>query len=165
MRSPAAVTGTSPASLVVDNALLAILPASIGDIAMQPAADTATRMAADEALKASASAIAVGTVIAPADNSGNEDLAVATVVQLRPGVGTDPFYAKWRTDYDAAACASAGGVATGAQQTIGSHTTEVTTCAGGAKMLHTRLPGDILISVTAVGDRGYGDLVIAGLRR
>lgn len=158
------VGGAAGGSLVVDEGLLAILPASVAGVALQPTTDTATGMIADPGLAASASAIAVGMAIAPADYAGNEDLAVATVVQLRPGVGTDAFYAQWRADYDAAACAQAGEVASHDQQTIGSHPTEVTTCAGGATTYHTRLPGDLLVSVTAVGDRGFGDLIIAGLR-
>ena len=58
----------------------------------------------------------------------------------------------------------AGGVTGHRQQVIGAHTVEVTLCTGGARTLHVHLAGDILISITTVGDRGFGDLVLAGLR-
>ncbi len=161
--SPSPAADATPAPLVVDDGLLAILPATVAGVAMQPATYTATGMAADLSLQRSASAVAVGMVLAPGD-LGADDLAIASVIQLRPGIGTDAFYTQWRDEYDAGACEPAGGVASHAQQTIGSHPTEVTICAGGARTYHTRLPGDLLVSVTAVGDRGFGDLVIAGLR-
>ncbi len=120
-------------------------------------------MITDPALGLSASGLAVGIVVAPG-TSGSDDLATSTVVQLRPGVASDAFYEAWRRDYDEAACAPAGGVASHAQQRIGAHDVEVTVCGGGARLYHTRLPGDRLVSITAVGDRRFGDLVMAGLR-
>ncbi len=159
--------GTSPgvaAPLVVDGRLLRILPASIAGIAMQPAPDSAAGMVGDAALAQAASAVAVGIVVAPGGSSG-DDLAVSSVIQLRPGVYSDDFYRGWRDSYDRAACAPAGGVASHAQQLIGPHTVEVTVCSQGARTYHTTLPGDRLVSITAVGDRKFGDLVMAGLRQ
>jgi hypothetical protein len=156
-----------PQPLIVDPGLLAILPASVDGVAILPAPETAAGMIADPGLAASASAIAVGMAIAPVapDASGSEDLAVATVVQLRPGVFTDPFFSRWRLDYDEAACAPAGGVASHAQDVIGPHTVEVTVCRGGARTYHVHLAGDLLVSVTATGDRRFGERIAAGLRR
>jgi len=150
--------------LVLDNALLAILPKSVDGVAMQPADQTAATMIASPDLARSASALAVGYVIAPG-NSRSDDLAVSSVIQLRPGIFTDAFYADWRTSYDAAACDQAGGVSSHIQQYNGQHQVEVTVCAQGARTLHTHLAGDILVSITAVGDRKFGDLVMNGLRR
>jgi hypothetical protein len=80
-------------ALVVDPGLLAILPASVDGVALVPAASTAAAMIADTTLQTTAAAVAVGSVAAPGD-SGGDDLAVATVVRLRPGIYSDPFYAR-----------------------------------------------------------------------
>ena len=98
---------------------------------MQPSSDTAAGMIDDAGLADSASAVAVG-VVAGAGSSGSDDFAVSTVVQLRPGVFTDAFYRDWRAAYDTAACEPSGGVESNSQQTIGSHTVEVTICSEGA---------------------------------
>ena len=153
----------SPTPLVVDVRLLQILPASVAGVAIQPSSESATSMATDPSLAQSASAIAVGVVVAAGSASG-DDLAISTVTRLRPGVYSDSFYDQWRTAYDAAACEPAGGVSSHVQRLIGPHTVEVTICAQGARTYHTHLGGDVLVSITAVGDRRFGDLVMAGLR-
>jgi hypothetical protein len=173
--SPAGTPGTSstpafasdlPAiqPTVIDPGLLAVLPANVDGVPIQAAPETAAGMVADPALTRSASAVAVGLVVAPGD-SGSEDLAVATVLQLRPGVFSDAFFSQWRLDYDGAACAPAGGVASHAQEVIGSNTVQVTLCRQGARTYHVHLAGDVLVSVTAAGDRRFGERIVAGLRR
>jgi len=159
----AAVDPGQPAPLVVDPRLLRILPAAVAGVALKPSPDSAAGMIKDSSLAASASAIAVGVALAPG-NSRSDDLAVATVIKLRPGVYSDTFYSDWRKAYDAAACDPAGGVASHVQQLIGRHTVEVTVCTQGARTYHAHLAGDVLVSITAVGDRKFGDLVMAGLR-
>jgi len=151
-------------ALIVDARLLGILPASVAGIAMAPAPDAAAGMIGDAGLAQAASGVAVGMVVAPGGSRG-DDLAVSTVIQLRPGIFSDAFYRDWRESYDTAACAPAGGVASHVQQLIGPHTVDVTVCSQGARTYHTHLPGDRLVSVTAVGDRTFGDLVMAGLRQ
>ena len=159
----AAAAGGALSPLVVDARLLGILPASVAGIALKPSPDAAANMIGDASLATSASAIAVGAVVA-AGNSRSDDLAISTVIRLRPGVYSDTFYAQWRSAYDAAACEPAGGVSSHVQQLIGPHVVEVAVCAGGARTYHTHLAGDVLVSITAVGDRKFGDLVMAGLR-
>ncbi len=159
---PTAPTSASIAPLVVDPALLVLLPAQVDGIALKPSAEAAGQMTADASLAASASAIAVG-IVATGSATG-DDFASASVVRLRPGIYSEAFFDDWRKSYDAAACAPAGGVASHRQQVIGAHTVQVTLCTGGARTLHVHLAGDILISITAVGDRRFGDLVLAGLR-
>ena len=127
------------------------------------APDTAASMIKDPSLAESASAIAVGVALVPG-GSGGDDLAVSTVIRLRPGVYSDDFFDGWRDAYDEAACAPAGGVSSHVQQVIGAHRVEVTLCRGGARTYHTHLAGDVLVSITAAGDRKFGDLVMAGLR-
>ena len=157
-------TAATDAPLVVDAGLLQVLPATVAGIAMPPSPDTAAGMIDDPGLAANASAVAVGVVAGPGASQG-DDFAISTVVQLRPGVFSDAFYRDWRASYDTAACEPAGGVASQVERQIGTHTVEVTDCAEGARTYHTHLPGDRLVSITAVGDRKFGDLVMAGLRQ
>jgi hypothetical protein len=116
-------------------------------------------MIADPSLQASAAAIAVGAAIDPA----SLDLAVATVMRLRPGVYSDHFFQEWRTAYDTAACEQAGGVASHSRQVLGAHDVDVSVCVEGARTYHVHLGDDLIVSVTAAGDRKLGDLVMAGL--
>ena len=158
---PPATSGRS-APIVVDPTLLAILPAQVDGVALAPVSSAATEMITDAGLASSASGVAVA--VAATGTATTDDFASVTVVRLRPGIFTEPFFADWRRSYDEAGCTPAGGVAGHARQVIGARTVEVTTCAGGARILHVHLPGDVLVSIIAVGDRRLGDLVIAGLR-
>ena len=167
--TPSPATSSSPATsappsapIVVDPTLLALLPAQVDGVALKPAPEAAVEMTADAYLGISASAIAVG-IVATGSATG-DDFASVSVVRLRPGVYSEAFFEAWRQSYDAAACALADGVASHRRQVIGAHTVEVTLCTGGARTLHVHLAGDLLISITTVGDRGFGDLVLAGLR-
>jgi hypothetical protein len=160
----APVGEASPGPLVVDPGLLAVLPTRLAGFALMPVPATAAGLITDTTLQATAAAVAVASVVAPGGSRG-DDLAIATVVRLRPGVYSDAFYGRWRADYDAAACQPAGGVSGHRQQSIGQHAVEITDCVQGAKTDHTYLGDDLLVSITTVGARGFGDLVIAGLRR
>lgn len=153
---------SSSAGVVVDASLLAHLPPSVGGVPLTEDAATAAQIAADPGLGQAATAIAMSLVISASDSS--EDLAIASVIRLRPGVFSGPFYAQWRTAYDEAACAQAGGVAGSSEQIIGAYHAFVGSCTGGARTYHVQLPGDILVSVTAAGTRDFGALVVAGLR-
>jgi hypothetical protein len=153
---------SSSAGVVVDASLLAHLPPSVGGVPLTEDAATAAQIAADPGLGQAATAIAMSLVISASDTS--EDLAIASVIKLRPGVFSGPFYAQWRTAYDEAACAQAGGVAGSSEQIIGAYHAFVGACTGGARTYHVQLPGDILVSITAAGARDFGALVVAGLR-
>jgi hypothetical protein len=158
---PVIPIGSGP--LVIDPRLLHTLPDEVAGVPLASADATALGLISDPALARSALGIAVGIFAAPG-NSVDEDLAIATVVGLRPGVNDDTFYKGWRADYDLSACEAAGGVASHAQQVIGGRPVEVTTCREGVELYHTRLDGDRLVSITAAGDRKLGGLIMAGLR-
>jgi hypothetical protein len=161
--SPSSTAGaSSSAGVVVDASLLAHLPASVGGVPMTEDAATAAQVAADPGLGQAATAIAMSLAISASDTS--EDLAIASVIKLRPGVFSGPFYAEWRTAYDDAACGQAGGVAGSSEQLIGAYHAFIGSCTGGARTYHVQLPDDILVSVTAAGTRDFGALVVAGLR-
>lgn len=161
---PATPPAASPAgpSVLVDPTLLAILPALVDGVDLRPAPAAALEMSSDRSLAASASAIAVG--LAATGSAVGDDFASVSVVRLRPGIYSASFFGQWRQSYDAAACAQAGGVSSHLQQVLGARTVEVTLCTGGARTLHAHLAGDILVSITAVGDRKLGDLVMTALR-
>ena len=150
-------------AIVVDADLLKILPEQVDGVPIEPSLETAANLVRDRELGSNASALMVGMAIAPGA-SGRDDLAVATVVQLRPGVFGDAFFTGWRAAYDVAACAQAGGVASHDRRTIGAHPVDATLCTGGAQTYHVHLDGDVLVSITAAGDRRFGELVLAGLR-
>jgi hypothetical protein len=159
---PPPTTSGAIAPLIVDPTLLAVLPQQVAGVALVPEPDAAGEMVADPSLRASASAIAVGVL--GKGGAAGDDVASVSVVQLRPGIYSSAFFEGWRGSYDAAACARAGGVAGHGEEVLGTHTVETTSCAGGARTLHVHLARDVLVSITAVGDPGFGDLVMAGLR-
>jgi hypothetical protein len=155
-------SGGTSSTVAVDATLLEHLPATVGGATLTADPATAATIATDPTLATAASAIAVALAVSPGGSS--DDLAISSVVQLRPGIYTDPFFTDWRSSYDQAACAQAGGaVGTGDQQIAGRHVF-VGSCGSGAFTYHVHLPGDILVSVTSVGPGDLGALVMAGLR-
>jgi hypothetical protein len=161
--SPSPAPSATSDALVVEPDLLKILPEQVDGVPIEPSLETAANLVLDRELGRNASALMVGMAIAPGA-SGRDDLAVATVVKLRPGVFDDAFFTGWRAAYDEAACAQAGGVGGHDRRTIGAHLVDVTSCSGGAQTYHVHLDGDVIVSITAAGDRRFGELVLAGLR-
>jgi hypothetical protein len=163
-----AVGPTPPASsaqgtglLAIDESLLRYLPAAIGPISIAYSAEATQAVLRDAVLAQNATALAYGIAVDPATN----DLVVAAVVRLRPGVFNDAFYRSWRTTYDRAACAQAGGVAGIAETTIAGRTVFIGSCNGGAHTYHAylELPG-IMISATSVGAKRFGEQLVSNLR-
>lgn len=150
--------------VAVDLALLDHVPTAVDGVAVEPDPATSAEVAADPSLSDSASALAIALAIA-AGSSVADDLAIVSVVRLRPGVFDDGFFRSWRDSYDAAACAAAGGVSGHAETEIAGRTTYIGTCGGGAHTYHVMLETDdaVLVSVTAVGERRLGEQVVAGL--
>jgi hypothetical protein len=146
--------------VVVDLSLLDHLPATVDGLSVEPDAETSASIAASPGLAADASAIAIARVVAPA----SDDLAIASIVRLRSAPFDDAAYAAWRTTYDQAACEPAGGVAATSEQQVGGRQVFVAACNGGAQTFHVALDDDVLISITAIGERHLGDLLVAGLR-
>lgn len=168
--SPAATTVSPSASgagagILVDESLLDVLPSQVAGIALVSDPATAASIAADPKLAIAASAMAVGLAVGPgSSDQGAEDLAIASVVQLRPDVFDDDFFRSWRDSYDAAACEAAGGVQGNAQAEIAGHETYIGTCVQGAFTYHTYVEDrNVLISITSVGAERLGEQVVAGL--
>ena len=162
---PAAAAASPGGSggIAIDASLLGVLPGEVDGVPLEPDAATAADVTGDPALARSASALGVAIAIAPGA-SATADLAVVWVVQLRPGVFNDGFFRNWRDTYDEAACAAAGGVDGHAEAVIAGRDTRIGTCAGGVRTYHIHLARrDLLVSITAAGERRFGELVAAGL--
>ena len=147
----------------MDPALLGHLPASVLGFALAPDPATAATVAADPTLAANAEAIAMAIVVAPGGSNG-DDLAVASVVKLRPGVDNPIFREIFRAAYDRVACEQAGGVAGSQSTTIAGRDVLVGSCTGGATTYHVHLADGLLVSVTSLGSRKLGEQIVADLQ-
>jgi len=156
--SPTPPDDTSP--IILDSALLAFLPVSVGGIEIKEDAEEASNALGDPALPR----IATGVDGAVAfDGGGN--LVYAWVVKLRPGVFTDADFRQWRDAYDDGACAGAGGVVGRAEATIGGRQAYVTSCVAGLHTYHTWVKDqDLLVSASSIGDARFGEKLLDGLR-
>ena len=161
--SPAPTPSASAAAsggVAVDLSLLDRLPATVDGLPVEADAETSASIAASPGLASDAAAIAIARVVATA----SDDLAVASIVRLREGPFDAASYDRWRSTYDQAACEPAGGVAATGQRQVAGRTVFVAACNGGAQTYHVALGDDILVSITAIGERQLGDLLVAGLR-
>ena len=156
--------GTSPgtgATVVIDPALLEILPASVGglEVVESPEGESAAR--GDPLLARVASAMAAGFALDPASG----DFVYAVVVRTVPGSMDAATFRDWRDSYDEGACAQASGVAGNAETEIGGRTVYIGTCTGGLRTYHVWLAErGMLISASAIGERRLGELLVENLR-
>jgi hypothetical protein len=158
---PGATATSSTAPVTVEPALLGVLPPDVNGfaIAESPEAETSAMESPD--LSPVASGFAAGLVADPAGG----DWAFAVVVALRPGVMSDAAFRNWRDSYDEGACAQAGGVVGHAEAQIGGRTTYISSCSGGLHTYHVWLrTRDRIVSVSAVGERRFGETLVAGIR-
>jgi len=154
----------APSDVRVDARLLERLPATIDGIGAQSDVETAGEVAGDAALQAQVDAIAIAVYVAPEASGSTGDYAVATVVHLRPGVFSDPFYRDWRDTFDAGVCEQAGGVRTRAETTIAERRVFIGTCAGGTRTYHVHLAADdVLVSIQGIGEERLGERIVEGL--
>jgi len=155
-------TPGSSLTLAIDPSLLAVLPATVKDLPLVEDGDSETHDLTDPALAGEASALAAALVVDPASG----DFAYVSVVHLRPGIYSDGYFRSWRDTFDAAACAQAGGVAqSSAEATLGGHQTFIGHCNGGILTYHVYLAArSLIVSVSAIGEERFGQLVVEGLR-
>ena len=156
---------STAAAVTVDATLLDVLPEEVEGQLFRPDLETAAEVARSEDLHLDVEAIALALYIAPGASSNADDLAIVNVVRLKPGVFGEDWYRSWRSTYDEGACQVAGGVSPGsAEATIGDHETHIGTCQGGVHTYHVHLTNpDRVISITAAGERRFGERVVAGL--
>jgi len=159
--SPPGSSATPVATVAIDPALVDLLPSTVGGLAVVRA--TATEEAALTSPRFADSADGFAAVEAIATNGS--DLAIASIIRLRPEASPATFYADWRPGYDDAACAPAGGVSTRETQAIGGRSVDATHCVEGATVYHVWLQGDrVLVSVLDVGATGLGRSLIEGAK-
>jgi hypothetical protein len=152
---------TSAVAVTVDPSLLAVLPPDVNGFALTESPEAESSAAGSSDLSPVATAFAAGLAADPA--GGN--WAFGVVVALRPGVMSDATFRAWRDSYDKGACSQAGGVVGHAETKLGGRLAYITSCGGGLHTYHVWLPGrDRLVSVSAVGERRFGEQLVAGIR-
>jgi len=164
--SPSARTSpsvaTSPAALpavVEDETLLSILPAAVSGVALMPEPDAFVAATADPGFGEDVFSAAFATAFDGAD------LASGVVAKLRPGRYSEAMFRDWRDTYDTGACGQAGGVGGHAQAQLGGRSVDITTCNAGLRVYHVWLPQrNVIVSLFSLGDRRFGEQVMAGLR-
>ncbi len=150
-----------PGSVRVDPSLLAVLPSTVAGLALVQDPDTESHDAADPSHAADLAGLAVAIVA----DSSTADLAIASVVRLRPGVYSDAYFRSWRETFDTGACSQAGGVAGSAEAVIAGRRAFIGHCSGGLLTYHVYLPGDdSIVSISSIGERRLGERIVEGLR-
>ena len=150
---------TISAPIEIDPGLLAILPAEIDGQPVDESPEVEEADAEDPTLVGVAR---LAAAFVHDDNAAN--WAVVTVAAIQPNVLTDAYFRSWRDSFDAGACEPAGGVTGTAIAPIGGRDVNIGRCAGGVNTYHVRLDEDRIVSVTAFGDKRYGELVMGGLK-
>ena len=94
------------------------------------------------------------------------DLASAVVAKPHPGTFSAAWFGDWRATYDRGACSQAGGLAATTETELADdRILYVGTCSGGLHTYHTWLPGKgLVISAFGLGERRFGDQLMAGIR-
>ena len=109
--------------------------------------------------------LATAAVGAVAVDTGTTDLAYALVVKLRPGALTDSKFRDWRDSYDEGTCGGASAVVGHAETLIAGRNVFIGTCSGGLRTYHVWIRDkDLLISVSSLGPRKLGELLLAELK-
>lgn len=159
---PATSSSVGPGeALVIDRALLAVLPAAVDGVPVTESTDGEADAVANPQLPAIASGLAAGLAV----DSATSNFVYAVVVRLLPGGLDDTRFRDWRDSYDEGACSGAGGVAGHAQAEIAGRTVFIGTCEAGVRTYHAWIADkDLLVSVSAAGDRRLGERLMADLR-
>jgi hypothetical protein len=147
--------------VVLDDALLDVLPESIDGIAVTESIDEAALALTDPALPMIATALDVGVAVDPA--SGN--LATAHVVKLRPDAFDETTFQQWRSSYDEGACNASGGILGLAEATIDDRNVFITSCVAGLRTYHVWVEEqDLLVSASSIGEDRFGEKLMDNLR-
>lgn len=147
--------------LALDPTLLALLPATVGGIAVKEDPDAAAQALTNQGLPALATALDAAVAV----DTANGNLVSALVVRIRPIVFGDEAFRQWRDSWDQGACADGGGVVGNAEATLGGRQTFITSCAGGTHTYHVFLKAQgVVISATAFGPGRFGELLLTNLR-
>ncbi|HYN69734.1 MAG TPA: hypothetical protein VEX41_05960 [Candidatus Eisenbacteria bacterium] len=159
---PATSSSLGPGeAVVIDTALLAVLPAAVDGVPVTESTDGEADAIANPQLPGIASALAAGLAV----DSASSNFVYAVVVRLLPGGFDDIRFRDWRDSYDEGACSGAGGVMGHAQAEIAGRAVFIGTCEAGVRTYHAWITDkDLLVSASAAGDRRLGERLMAGLR-
>jgi hypothetical protein len=148
-------------AVAIDHALAAMLPTMVDGLPVTRSTDTEAAAAGSPVLGGQADGFAAAQVIA-ADAA---DLAIVSMIRLKPAIDATAFFGDYRPSFDDAACAPAGGVSTRETRTIGGRTVDATLCLEGASVYHLLLDdGRIIVSVLEAGTKGYGRTILEDLK-
>ena len=157
--SPGLRSSIPGVDVVMDAALLEILPETIGAAKVELEPESFGEAVRDASFAANVDAAAFAIVM------DGEDWATGVVAHLRPDVYSEALFRDWRDSYDEGACGQAGGVAARAQVTLGDRPAYVTTCTGGLRVYHAYMPErEVIVSLFSLGERRFGEQMVAGLR-
>jgi hypothetical protein len=157
LREQPSASGTVP----IDLSLLAQLPSTVDGLALVEDTETESHDAADPSHLIDLAGLAVAIAADPSTG----DVAVASVVRLKPGIYSDAYFRSWRETFDTGACSQASGVARSAEAVIAGHRTFIGHCAGGLLTYHVYLPATAsIVSIWSLGERRLGELIVQGLR-
>jgi hypothetical protein len=138
-----------------------MLPVDVAGISIVESPEAEAQALADPVVAADAERIAAGI----AADAATGDFVYGVVVALRPGAMSDASFRAWRDSFDQGACSQAGGVVGHAEGQIGGRDVYIGSCAGGLHTYHLWLPArQRLISISALGDRRFGEQLVAGVR-
>jgi hypothetical protein len=148
-------------AVVIDPALLLVLPARVGGLPVDESPEGDESAQTEPAL----AKLATSAVGAVAVDTGTTDLVYALVVKLRPGALTDSRFRDWRDSYDEGTCGGASAVVGHAETLIAGRNVFIGTCSGGLRTYHVWIKeADLLISVSSLGPRKLGELLLAELK-
>jgi hypothetical protein len=153
-------SASGPAAAVIDPALLAVLPTTVGGIPVHEFPEAEQQAVGDPDLGRNVSRVATAFV---GDQAGT-NWAYTAIVDVRPAARSDAFYRSWQESFDASACERAGGVTGHTSTVIAGRNVERTACGGGVRTYHVRIDGTgLLVSISDVGDAKFGEQEIAAL--
>ncbi|MEX2011070.1 MAG: hypothetical protein WEF51_02410 [Chloroflexota bacterium] len=147
--------------VVIDPSLLDHLPLQVDGLDVMRRSESDLAAAADPVVTEFGEGVVTGLAIDPASG----DFAYATLVRLRPGVFTDDLYRSWRDSFDEGACSQAGGVVRSAITEISGRDVHIDSCEGGVRTYHVWLEKSrVLVSISSLGERRLGELLVEGIR-
>jgi hypothetical protein len=162
--SPIAATAAPTAAgsaVAIDRSLLGVLPGDVDGLAITESPEGEASAATAPQLSSLATGFASGLIADP----GGADWAFAVVIALRPGVMSDGAFRTWRDSFDEGACSQAGGVTGHAEAELGGRNVYITSCGGGVHTYHVWLAArQRLVSISAVGERRFGEQLMKGIR-
>jgi hypothetical protein len=151
-----------PSPIVIDPALLAILPRQVDSLPLTETDDADTNALADDVLPT----IATAAVGVEAGDSKTGDVVTGFVIRLKPEAFNDGVFRDWRDSYDSGLCGGQDQVVGNAEQKIGDNTVYIGTCTNGLHTYHVWIQDKgLLISLTSFGQKQLAVVLLENLRK